>query len=373
MPQEATPASKKKVIEVFPLSKPKRILAFLADYFISFILGLAFFHLAVHPIAKAIVNYDAQVASLLSTQRDRDSVLYGNKLLFVGPNLDELPGSFSSNLEYTCKRYVCSFLTDPMTVEDDVFRRYHVDIRGTSANTWITFCTNLDNGLSFFQFGEGTMSLKPEYVEEFKPLLDPKDEMSAKGEEDYTRFQEKYFLQGYSQMLGDIGDKDLTYNGISYKTEQAKVAGIIRQQQNLILWSSVIAEFLSLLVCFFLVPMLSKHRKTIGMMAMRIERVNADNFAMVRRKEVFPYWVYQVTLNFSAIFFLPLPVLGFNELFTLTTPLFLSLASLAIVVISFLFVLFHSFNRSLLDLATNSMLISNEQLDEVYHAKGYDY
>ena len=349
------------------------MLVFLADFFISFILGLALFHLVAYPLGRLITNADAQAEQLISSQKHRDETLYGNKLLFYGETSDQQPASFSTNLEYTCKEYVCGFLESPHSTEHDVFRHYFLDIREQTVETWISFCKNSDEKTSFFTFESGSMSLKLSYYEEFQPLKDAKDELSESGKEHYQTFQEKYFLKAYSAMLVDIETNDLHYQDYSYKQEQTKVAAILKQQQNAILWSSIAAEFGSLAILFFAVPMFSKARKTLGMMALRVQRVNMDTFRLVQRKEVFPYWVYQVTINFASIFFLPLPVLGFNELFTLTAPLLLSLASLAIVLVSFFFILIHSFNRSLLDIATNSMLITNDQLDEVYHAKGYNY
>ena len=371
MPAEE--AKSKKVIDVYPLSKGRRVLAYLADFFISFILGLALFHLAAYPLSRVITNADEQANALIACQQDRDSTLYGNNLLFYGQGSDKKPASFSTNLEYTCKQYLCDYLVQPQGTEHDVYRHFFLDIRVKNASTWLSFCKQNDEKTFFFDFTETTMSLKEVYVEEFHPLLDEKDELSEKGKTDYTTFQEKYFLKAYSAMLVDIGTNDLTYNGISYKASQDKVAAILSQQQNVVLWCSLSAEIASLVICFFVVPMVSRYRKTAGMMALRIQRVNADTLRLTGRKEVFPFWVYQVAVNFAGVFFLPLPVFGFNELFTLTVPMFLSIASLVVVLASGLFVLIHSFNRSLLDVATNSILITNDQLDEVYHAKGYDY
>lgn len=364
----------KKVIDVFPLSKGRRILSFLADYFICFILGLALFHLAVYPIGRLISDSDGQATSLIEAQKKRDSVLYGNELLYYDSSTSGTsPASFSTNLEYSSKLYLIDFLKTPKEEEHDVYKRYFVDIRKKTPANWLSFCKEKSLNSSFFTFEEDSMSLKEEYVAEFAPLLNDKDELSEKGKEDYALYQEKYFLQLYSSLLSDIETNDLVYQGVSYKACQDTVASILAKQQKTILFSSLISEFLSLSICFFMAPMISRYRKTLGMMALRAHRVSFSSLKIVGRKDVFPYWIYQIALNFSSVFFLPLPVLGFNELFTLTLPFFLSLASLAIVIISFFVILINSFGRSLLDLSTDSMLITNDQLDEIYHAKGYEY
>ena len=372
MDEAVVETQEQKTIDVFPLSKLKRVLAFLADFFICFIVGLMAFHLMTNPIGKLITKADEQAENLIQAETKRDSTLYGNELLFYPDGSDKTPESISSNLEYTCKQYASSFLSNEVDSKYDVFHHFYVDIRG-SVERWISACQGVDKNTSFFDFTSTSMTLKSVYVDEFSPLLDSKDEMSAKGKEDYQTFQEKYFLKAYSELVSDAESHDLIYKEVSYATQQQIVASILAQQQNLILVCSLISEFISLAVCFFLIPMASRYRKTLGMMAMRIQRVSLKDFRLVGKKDVFPYWVYQVALNFSPVFFLPLPILAFNELFVLTTPLFLAIASLVIDLVSLFFILIHSYNRSLLDVITGSMLISNDQLDEVYRAKGYEF
>ena len=373
MDETSTPAEGlQQTIDVYPVSKLKRVLAFLADFFICFIVGLMAFHLMCNPIGKLITKADEQAENLIQAQTKRDSTLYGNQLLFYAEGSDRTPESFSKNLEHTCKEYLSAFLNNEIDAGNDVFRHYYVDIR-SSNEQWISTLKAVDANTSFFVFTTDAMALKSEYMDEFLPLLDPKDEMSSKGKTDYTAFQEKFFLKAYSEMIADIEKHGIQHNGVSYVEQQKIVSSILAQQQNLILACSLISQFIALAVCFFLIPMASRYRKTIGMMAMRIQRISLKDFRLVQKKEVFPYWVYQVAINFAPVFFLPLPILGFNELFVLTVPLFLALASLAIDLISLFFILIHSYNRSLLDVLTGSILITNDQLDEVYRAKGYQF
>ncbi|MBR1846124.1 MAG: hypothetical protein IJ787_00170, partial [Bacilli bacterium] len=95
MPKENAEQQERKVIDVFPLPKGKRMLVFLADFFISFILGLALFHLVAYPLSRLFTNADAQAEQLISSQKHRDETLYGNKLLFYGETSDQQPASFS--------------------------------------------------------------------------------------------------------------------------------------------------------------------------------------------------------------------------------------------------------------------------------------
>lgn len=371
--EEETIKEEKKTIDVFPLSKGKRALAFLADYFLCFILGLASFHLIAYPIGRAIVDAEGQATSLIEAETARDSVLYGHGLLHYDSNKETMkPASYLANLEYTCLVYLSTWIEDSPNSKYEVFSSYYVGILHDEA-ALDSFYASLNEKASFLVKKEGTWQLKETYKEEFAPAIDPQDEMGEQGKKDYKTFQEKFFLKGYSVMLSSINEKDLVYEGVSYVEQQKIVSSILKQQQNLILYCALAAMFNALMACFFLIPMVSKNRKTLGMMFMRLQRVRMGDFTLVSRKDVFPYLVYQIALNISSLFFLPLPVLGFNELFTLTTPLFVSLASLVLVLVSGIFLLVNGFNRSLLDMITGSMLIRNDQLDEIYRAKGYDF
>ena len=70
-----------KVFTLQPLSKWKRILLSLGDYFITFILSFVLFNLAVFPLAKVICNTSAKNNEATVMETKADALLIDNGIL----------------------------------------------------------------------------------------------------------------------------------------------------------------------------------------------------------------------------------------------------------------------------------------------------
>ena len=68
----------KKVINLVPLKKGKRILLFLADYFINFILGFLLFVVACYPLGKLMTGYTAKTNDYDTNLVNRGEILVHN-------------------------------------------------------------------------------------------------------------------------------------------------------------------------------------------------------------------------------------------------------------------------------------------------------
>jgi len=67
-------------IDIHPVSKWKRILVYLGDMMFCFIAAFVIFNCVTYPLATVIAPYDSEKS--LQAAKDRDSVLYDNKILF---------------------------------------------------------------------------------------------------------------------------------------------------------------------------------------------------------------------------------------------------------------------------------------------------
>ena len=70
-----------KYIDLSPLGKCRRILVFLADFFIAFILGLALFSLACYPISKTFPSVKEANRIEREGQEEKRNLLFDNGLL----------------------------------------------------------------------------------------------------------------------------------------------------------------------------------------------------------------------------------------------------------------------------------------------------
>ena len=71
----------KKVINLDPLKKGKRILLFLADYFIDFILGFLLFVVMVYPLGKVMTGFSAKKDVYNANLELRGQILIGSKII----------------------------------------------------------------------------------------------------------------------------------------------------------------------------------------------------------------------------------------------------------------------------------------------------
>ena len=71
----------KKVINLNPLKKGKRVLLFLADYFINFILGFLLFVVMVYSLGKVVTGFNAKRDVYNTNLELRGRILIGNKII----------------------------------------------------------------------------------------------------------------------------------------------------------------------------------------------------------------------------------------------------------------------------------------------------
>ena len=129
---------------------------------------------------------------------------------------------------------------------------------------------------------------------------------------------------------------------------------------------------MSTLICYLIIPVISKDNKTLGMMMMRIQRIGTNNLFLLNKGEAILSSVYYLVFNISLPFFMPMTRVTFTYLFNiplLTTLLFIGLL---ISLASMIVILFSSFNRSITDYLSRSVAIKNDDLDAIYRSKGYD-
>ena len=356
-------------MDIFPLGKGKRILAFFADLGLHFVVSFGFFHLTFFPIASAATNLEASQTEYQEAMKERDGVLYGSKVLFYDEKeSDATPSSFSINLTYTCSCYL-RYLTGNSAVNYDVFYNYYVGVKNDN-DGYLSLLKLKDTATSFFDFSSSP-ALKTKYVEEFSPYFEEGNSPSKQGEEDYEKFQKEFFLPAYSSLIEDVKENDLVYNGISYKAKQETVDSYSTKSNLVVCLSAGGAYLVSLIFLQIIVPLISKTRKTLGLIFLKEERVDSKKLLPLKRRRLPLSALYSLFFSAGFLFLLPWPIVSFNELFSLPVLWVLSLISVLLDLVSLVFLLIDRFDRSLSDFLTMTSYIDEESMDAIYRAKGY--
>jgi len=359
-------------LDIFPLNKPKRILLALADYFLYFIFGIFIFTVASFPLTRLAVNADDLEKQTNTNTSAEMSLLYDNKLLS-----QEVAGTadFNADLAYTQKQFVMGALQSDS--EGNPFYVFYVNKLGASVPELVEKYKIYDK-TPFFSSDLASNGL-PKFVEkyqnEFTPLLDPKDSLTEEAKSDYSAFSSSFFLPFYHALFQNLttgeglkaDDPLLGYRSL------VEANAAIKQRLDLALIIACYAtHFFTGSILFILVPLVNSKGKTLGMVLLREVRLGSDNLWILPRGERALMSVYQAVLNLSFIPFLPLAYFAsVSNLFDLPALDIVALISLLFAMASLVVLLFHPYNKDLLDMASRSVVVTDDDYLAIEKARAY--
>ena len=367
-------------INIVPISKWKRILVYFADAMIVFILTYLLYNLAVVPLGKLMTSYNQKDALYSENSEVVVDVLYGNEILYKNPSKSVL--DYQASLEYTCDCFFSYYSVDEVSIDDknpqyghkeenEVLKHYFIDIRNDQ-NSYVEYFDKYNAKNEYFIKNNGdTYQLKAEIKEQLHAIFDPKDEASKDGLNIYDNLKNNFFSKMYGEVMKSIEKDDLTFNGKSYNEAKQILDSIDTYHGNLLSICSIISYFIMTLGAYLIFPLCNKRHRTLAMMMMRVERLNVNRLFITKKREVIYNAIYGFASGMYITFFLPLAFVTFNYIFSMPTLFVVSIASFIFILASLIVMLFSSFNRTISDIFTSSVLVNNEEIDKIYKAKGY--
>ena len=383
MAEEET-VTQENYIDIHPLKKGRRILVFLADFFIHFILTYLIFNIAAAPIGKAATNYNAKNEEHVLTTLDMYDHYYNSKVLLRDSGFDRT--DVTAGVEYTYRCFLSYFVLDTEESIDTktpqyghkkenntIYHFYH-DIRNKEQTYFDSFnyYNKKDN---YFEYNESTKeyNLKIEVKNELYAFYDPKDAMGDIGQKYYKDISNNLFNPLLAEVMNDIEKNDLHYEGEtrSYLECKNRIKELETYHGNLMTVCAYISHVLVWAGLFLIFPLINKNRKTLAMLFMKIERVDFYSMNHTKKRMVVASALYSLFATLLGIMFIPSMLVPFNTLFTLNYLLYGTVFSGILLIISLFFLIFNQYNRSLTDYLSNSLYLTSEEMDNVYRAKGY--
>ena len=370
----------KKVINLDPLKKGKRILLFLGDYFIDFILGFLLFVVMVYPLGKVMTGFSAKKDVYNANLELRGQILIGSKIIHNSHDVDIY--NISYNVDFTSDCFLSYYAFDeesPSNMrynqfghkeDNKVFHTYFINILGDE-NKFITLFDKYNEKFSYFERSGVSLTLKSEIRNQVKPNFIKGEECSQVGKEYVSKIKSSVYLPMFSEIMESIKTSDLIFEGHSYNQTQSAIIGYEKFTLNLITATALIAVFLSSSVVYLIIPLCNKGRKTIGMFIMNIEVVNIRSLGYLKKREQVLRFIYSLFQVFLISFFVPMTSIPFVEMFRIQLLFIILLFSLAFMLINMTAILFDQYNRSLFDRLLGVIHLKTADLDEVYRAKGY--
>lgn len=349
-------------IDIYPTKKGRRVLIFLADLLLNYCLAVFIFSIVVFNIASNVTDYKVRLNNNLKTINNRYDILYNENLLYF--DKIENKYDFDTNLATT----------------NEIFLKYYVINEGNDFIYDYFKSINLsdskineiykEKGEKYFNF-DSSITMKEEYIELFAPKFSKTDDLSSKGEIEYSSFKENFFTILYNRLLENILEYDLNDGNYSYITLTKELSDYNKYSIRFNTINIYISFFISTSLVYILVPLLSKDRSTLAMKLMKAKRIDMLKSEPLKRRKYSIIIINNFLMNTSIIFFIGFVYIGFSSMFSHTSLLFLSLAGIIYSLINLIFMQINKLNRSINELATNSIIINKSDLEEIYKAKGY--
>lgn len=359
------------IVDIRPLGKGKRILAFLGDLFITFFLSFALFNLALFPLAKLIVDAPSKSQQISALEKQANTVLLNSKLIYENPNDDH---NFLKDVDYTFKVFL-SYYTDVEDInnpqfghkaENEVIYHYLAEIKGDEASYFAAF--KEENFDGFFEVGEtkDSVFLKKEYKAILAAEL-KENKSDEEFSENMKKIRDNVFARlFYIHVYNDIQKVDLVVDGISYNKSVSGAVSINETLKWMDSISAIVTVIFSTSITYLLIPLIRKDHRTIGLLMMKVYRTNKKTFSYSTRLEVVVQYFYHMIYNLSYAIFLPILLFGVAFCFYLPILFHFFFIGFLLMFASMFFIIFNEFSRSIMDIATQSILIPEDELDNLY-------
>ena len=356
-----------QTLDIYPISKFKRVLTALGDLFLHYILSVTLLQFVVFNIASKIVDYPSRLEKNLEIINQRMDILYGNNLLFFDQENNK--HNMDKNLDTTFDYFLKYYVTNGLEGTDSV-KHYFNDIKKITADELNQ--KYLDFGSPFFVIENSNLVLTQYYIDYFSPYFNKNDSLSDVGQNYLNSFRSKVFVSLYNNMIADINANELTYNNLSYKDLNLKIAD--NQNYNIVFNSiNIIISFvISFVILYVLIPLLFKDRATLTYRVMKQKRIKTNNYEFLNRKQYIMIILNNFFMSLSTLFFIGMIYAGAKEMFKYVLLMIISLVSFAFLITNLIVMLANKLNKSLGELSTNTIVIDENSLNQIYEYKGYE-
>ena len=368
-----------KTVNVSPISKGRRTLAFLADFFLLFIVTFVIFNVLVMPVGNWLAKSSERQSRNDDAAIIQFNILYEQKVMLHENDKDLY--YYNANVEYTmnCWLSYYSFLdTDVLEAhkqyghkeENEIIRHFYRDIRNDDSK-FISTLQNFNNEYNYFNVDGDSVVLKDEVKTNIKLSFFSPDDMSENGKTMLANMQNG-FMNLYADVFKDIETNDLINNGNSYLANKK----IVTDSETYLKWqlviSSLLAYLLSIVIYFVIIPLFTPDGRTLAMLMMRLSRIGTNNLYLLNKGENAINAIYMLAFNLPVAFFMPMTYVTFTYLFNIPVLFPLLIIGIVLIIASLITLLISSYNRTVCDYLSRSVIIKNDDLDEIYRSKGYD-
>ena len=364
------------VIEIKPVSKWKRFLVFLADFFIYFIGVFILFSLAAFPLTRVIFDTDGKSKKATALENSAITILVDKGYLFSYQD----GSSFLEDVNYSFKRFLSYYAFDEETsdinhdyghrLENETIRTYY-QTAIKDLNQYVIDFKEINKEDGMFNIGETVddISLKSDY----KTML-ANELLEKTNEADYsvamTNFRDHIYARlFYLHVYTHITENDCYSADYSFNQYMADAKNIRRSLQWIATGSVLVTTIIGWGVVFVLFPLANKEKKTIAMKAIRVTKLHYKSFSSLNNKNVMVMSFYHFVICLSGSLFMPIAFFSIEYLFNLPLLFIFTSISLALIITSGVVMLINQYGRTGSDILTNAVIIDDSEIDRLYRER----
>jgi uncharacterized RDD family membrane protein YckC len=358
---------------IYPSKLSRRLLTFLADGFLAFILCIFLFEIVVLPLGKLSVNYGTKYSDYVNVINERYDFLYSNNYLFY--ENENTKYSYNSNVEYTANEFIhyYAFDKDVSLKKYEIFENYYVNKKGLDENTFLQNKYKYESSDSFKKYFEidlktspYTIQMRETYRNLFKPYFETENAISDAGKKEMTTFKSQFFQGTFLGMTNDLYSSDNYIIGLNNDINTFK-----DYQNNLYIYCSYISFVLVVIILYLIIPLIDKKGRTVGKIIMKQEVINTNTLQNPHINLKISLFFLNTLESLSFLMFVPWISAGFSTLFSLVPLFYPSAIALLYCLISFVIACANTLNKSIKELVTFTMVVDSSLMDQYYIERGY--
>lgn len=360
---------------IYPAKLGRRILSFLGDFFITFILCIFFYECVCMPIGRSFGDYVAKSEQIDTLNYQRIDLLYENNIILENKQPSEDQSYDKYNFEdaqnYTSEQFIYFYTykeekdLNPINYEVcytyklntnqiSSASQYSNNLKGNNPNT--PFLNYLDE--------DGFLILKDEYKDYFRPLFVEGDTMSNKGIEAFGDFLSDYFNPNFSSMVENFSNNNEEYVSLTNQINE------INSSFSSFYQTSAIVSFLtSSIIMYLVVPLIDKKGRTPLKIILKLEYIDTKKFNNIKKSVAIWLFFLNVLENLAMVMFIPFISFGITNIFSLEVLLIVSIISICYDLICIFVAACNSYNKSFKEIFFNLIVVDEKTMDELMVAR----